>query len=220
MSVSPPESEQQLLYRALQLAGKNLQYLADQSGVGLPEDLVNAKGLVGRLLEQYLGATAGSLPEPDFREIGVELKTIPVNRQGQPGESTFVCTVSLLPGEHQDWEHSLVRNKLSRVLWMPVESDRNIPVYQRRIGTPILWSPTPDQENELRTDWNELVDLVMTGNLDQVSSHLGKCLQIRPKAQNAKSLHSGIGPDGNLSPTLPRGFYLRAGFTRTILGTR
>ena len=219
MSVTPPESEQQLLDRASHLAGKNLQYLADQCNCELPGDLLTAKGLIGTLLEEYLGATAGSLPEPDFRDIGVELKTIPINRQGNPGESTFVCTVSLLPGENRDWEHSLVRRKLSRVLWVPIEADDAIPVNQRRIGSPVLWSPSNEQEKELRTDWSELVDMLMTGNLDQVTSHYGKYLQIRPKAQNARSLQSGIDSEGNLSPTLPRGFYLRAGFTRTILGS-
>jgi len=55
------------------------------------------------------------------------------------------------------------------------------------------------------------------GQLEQITASYGKYLQIRPKAQNGKSLQVGIGADGGLVQTLPRGFYLRTEFTRTIL---
>lgn len=219
MKLSPPLSEAELLERAGTLAGKTLQYIAEHQNLELPEQLVRAKGMVGEMVENYLGASAGTLPEPDFREIGVELKTIPLNRNGKPKESTYVCVVSLLPEDNNDWETSLVKRKLSRVLWVPVEADPAIPVNQRRIGSSILWSPAPEQEQVLCQDWQELTDMVMTGELDQISSRYGKYLQIRPKAQNAKALQDGIDAEGNIIKTLPRGFYLRASFTHTILSS-
>lgn len=47
------------------------------------------------LLELYLGAMAGSKPEQDFPELGIELKTIPVDAAGKPLETTFVCVAPL-----------------------------------------------------------------------------------------------------------------------------
>ena len=217
MKPSPPLSEVELLARAETLAGKTLQYIADQQKINLPARLVTAKGLIGELVEKYLGASAGTMPEPDFREIGVELKTIPVNKNGKPKESTYVCVVSLLPEDNNQWETSLVKRKLSRVLWVPIEADPAIPLNQRRIGTSILWSPSAGQEQILRQDWQELMDMVMTGELDQISARYGKYLQIRPKAQNAKALQDGIDAEGNIIKTLPRGFYLRTSFTHAIL---
>lgn len=217
LPIQPPRSEQELLERAGELAGKSLQYLAGVQNTVLPDSQVRAKGQIGSMLEKYLGASAGSLPEPDFREIGVELKTLPLNKQGMPKESTYVCVVPLLPGEQSGWEHSLVRRKLSRVLWVPIEADSGIPLSRRRIGSPILWSPTPEQEEILRSDWQELMDMIVTGELHNISARLGHYLQIRPKAQNARSLRQGISNDGGINATLPRGFYLRTRFTRLIL---
>ncbi len=217
MRVLPPDSEAVLMERAAAIAGKTLQQIATLRQTVLPEQLTRAKGHIGELLEDYLGASAGSLPEPDFRHIGVELKTLPIGKNGKPKESTFVCTVSLLPGDNSHWEDSLVRRKLSRVLWVPVEADTTIPLAQRRIGNAILWSPNLSQEKILRQDWDELMNMVMMGQLDKITARYGKYLQIRPKAQNARSLRSGINADGDIVKTLPRGFYLRTVFTRMIL---
>ena len=217
MRNTPPESEHELLDRAAQISGKTLQYVANLLNMDLPRDMSANKGLAGELLEAYLGATAGNLPEPDFQSIGVELKTIPVNHTGMPRESTYVCIVSMLPENNKCWEESMVKRKLSRVLWVPVEAEADIPLSMRRIGSAILWSPDAEQEQTLRQDWEELIDMILTGQLEKITASYGTYLQIRPKAQDGKSLQTGIGADGGLIQTLPRGFYLRTGFTANIL---
>src|SRR5262245_63735628 len=83
---------------------------------------VRAKGWAGGLIEAALGASASSRSEPDFQLIGVELKTIPVDRAGVPTESTYVCTVPLAGTDDPRWEASKVHLKLRRVLWMPLEA--------------------------------------------------------------------------------------------------
>lgn len=217
MKVHPPVSEAELLERASAMAGKTLQQIAGELHYATPEKLTDNKGWTGEIIEQYLGANAGSSPEPDFTHIGVELKTLPIGKNGKPTESTFVCIVSLLPEENSCWKNSLVKRKLSRVLWVPVEGDTTIPLSQRRIGNPLLWSPTLSQEKILRQDWEELMNMVLTGQLEQITARYGKYLQIRPKAQNARSLRKGINAEGDIVQTLPRGFYLRTVFTATII---
>ena len=217
MKNNPPESEPELLDRAAQISGKTLQYVANLLNIDLPVNMAVNKGLAGELLEAYLGATAGNLPEPDFQHIGVELKTIPVNDLGLPRESTYVCIVSMLPENNRCWEQSLVKRKLSRVLWLPLEAGTDIPLSMRRIGSAILWSPDAEQEQTLRRDWEELTDLILMGQLEQITASYGKYLQIRPKAQDGKSLQAGISADGEMIQTLPRGFYLRTEFTGKIL---
>lgn len=214
---NPPKTDDELLHRAQRIAGLTLLQLANQLNEPVPEKLHHAKGWIGQLLEKALGATAGSLPEPDFQQLGIELKTLPVNRNGQPRESTFVCTVPLQNNHDLNWEQSWVRNKLKRVLWVPVESEKNLPVTSRHIGQAILWSPSPDEEQKLKQDWEELMDLVCTGQLSRISAKQGTYLQIRPKAANASSLVNTQDEEGNAAMTLPRGFYLRASFTGKIL---
>ena len=183
----------------------------------MPSHSINAKGFAGRLVEEWLGASAGSLAEPDFQIIGVELKTIPVGRDGRPRESTYVCTVPLESERAPVWSTSVVRHKLARVLWIPIVTDPAIPVPRRLVGSPVLWTPSTDQEAALRADWEELMDMVCMGELETITARHGTCLQIRPKAANARARRWGIGESGDRIRTLPRGFYLRPAFTHRIL---
>ena len=79
IAAKPPQTEAELLERAHALAGWTLGELGKRVGVDVPESAARAKGLAGTLIETILGATAASRAEPDFQEIGVELKTIPVD---------------------------------------------------------------------------------------------------------------------------------------------
>jgi len=213
----PPASEDELLDRAKAIAGLSLGQLAERHQQHAPDDLRRAKGWAGQLIETSLGADAASLSEPDFQALGVELKTLPINRQGQPRESTYVCVVPLDAPNAVTWENSCVWRKLRRVLWVPVEAEPDIPVAQRRIGTALLWSPTPEQEAALRTDWEELMDMVCLGELEKITARHGVHLQIRPKAADSRALCRATGETGERILTLPRGFYLRASFAAAIL---
>jgi len=216
MTPPPPTSEAELLERARALAGMRLEQLAARAGWSCPANLRHNKGWSGQLLETLLGADAGSQAEPDFQQIGVELKTLPVDARGQPKESTYVCVVPL-EGTRGEWKSSWVYRKLNRVLWIPVEADTAVPLPERRIGSPLLWSPDEEQERILREDWEELMNMVCMGELEQITARHGIALQIRPKAANARSLTWGIDAAGNRVPTTPRGFYLRSRFTAEIL---
>ncbi|WP_373603696.1 DNA mismatch repair endonuclease MutH [Aggregatibacter sp. HMT-949] len=212
-----PQTLEQLLQRAQAIAGLTLGELADELHVAVPPDLKRHKGWVGMLLETALGATAGSKAEQDFAHLGVELKTLPINEQGFPLETTFVSLAPLAQNCGVQWEHSHVRHKLSRVLWMPVEGGRHIPLRERRIGAPILWQPNEEQERRLKQDWEELMEYITLGRLTQITARIGEVMQLRPKGANSQAITKGIGANGNLVETLPLGFYLRKEFTAGIL---
>lgn len=214
-----PASESELLERARSIAGVSFGELAEQANMKVPENLKRDKGWVGQLLEWHLGATAGSKPVQDFPEIGVELKSIPVGYNGKPLESTFVCVAPLTGITGLTWETSHIRNKLSRVLWLPVEGEREIPIAERRVGSPLIWSPSEEEEALLRNDWEELMDLIALGGVNQITARSGEILQIRPKAANSRAKTEAYGASGQPIKTLPRGFYLRAKFTSYILDT-
>lgn len=217
MTIHPPASEAELLQRCHAIAGLTLGELASRQGVTVPDDLRRHKGWVGQLLEQVLGADAQSLAEPDFRGIGVELKTLPIDHNGLPRESTYVCTVPLEEGLEPSWEQSWARRKLSRVLWLPVEADPEIPLAERHVGTALLWSPNVEEDGVLRRDWEELAEMICMGELEQITARMGSVLQIRPKAANSKVRCNTVGGDGEAIRTNPRGYYLRVSFTRKLL---
>ncbi len=212
-----PQSEQALLAKAQSIAGLTFGELAEELHIRVPPDLKRDKGWVGMLLETALGATAGSKAEQDFCHLGIELKTLPIDEKGYPLETTFVSLAPLLQTLGVSWQTSHVRYKLAKVLWIPVEGSRHIPLAERHIGQPILWQPSPTEEQQLKQDWEELMDYIVLGKLDQITARIGEVLQLRPKGANSRALTKGIDANGQIIDTLPLGFYLRKEFTARIL---
>lgn len=212
-----PQTLEQLLSQAQSIAGLTFGELADELHIPVPIDLKRDKGWVGMLLERALGATAGSKAEQDFSHLGVELKTLPINAEGYPLETTFVSLAPLVQNSGVKWENSHVRHKLSCVLWIPIEGSRHIPLRERHIGAPIFWKPTAEQERQLKQDWEELMDLIVLGKLEQITARIGEVMQLRPKGANSRAVTKGIGKNGEIIDTLPLGFYLRKEFTAQIL---
>ncbi|NMP14868.1 DNA mismatch repair endonuclease MutH [Thalassotalea sp. Y01] len=212
-----PSSEHQLMKTAQSIAGFSLGDLAEQHKVAVPESLNREKGWIGLLLEKVLGAHAGSRPLPDFPELGIELKTLPINDQGKPLETTFVCVAPLTGITGEIWETSHIRNKLNKVLWVPIISERHIPIAERIVCTPFLWQASQEQEQLLKDDWQELTDMIAMGEVEKINGSYGQVMQLRPKAANSKAKTQAFDKHGKPFMTLPRGFYLKTSFTQQIL---
>tara|TARA_R110002153_G_scaffold271968_1_gene440078 strand:- start:104302 stop:105018 length:717 start_codon:yes stop_codon:yes gene_type:complete len=217
VKILPPQTEDELLVRCQRLAGKTLGMLAAELDVMVPDNLLRHKGWVGNLLELYLGADAGNKAEPDFVGLGIEMKTLPLNAQGQPKESTYVCTVSMSQSGELSWQDSWIRRKLAHVLWVPIEAEADIPIAERYVGNAWLWQPNEQQNVVLQRDWEELMDRIVLGEQSEITAKEGEYLQIRPKAANSKVLVNGISSSGSNEKINPKGFYLRAVFTRQLL---
>jgi len=212
-----PNTETELLRRAHRLAGMSLAQLAKALDLSVPENLSRSKGWVGQLLETALGADASTRSEPDFLELQVELKSIPVDGHGRPRETTFVCSASLTHISEWTWSQSRVYKKLSKVLWVPVQAEPSIPIGQRRVGTPLLWMPSTEQAALLRCDWETFADRIAAGYVETITAADGVVLQMRPKGANAESKRWGRDAEGAIFQTQPKGFYLRTQFTAEIL---
>lgn len=205
-----------VLADAKQLTGRTLASIAREVGREAPQGGVSTKGRVGELVERALGASGGSgVRRVDFPAQGVELKTIPVDLAYKPHESTFVAAVDL--GDDVDWDASWVRQKLTCVLFVPIVGDKRVPVQDRTVGEPSLFRPTPAQDAQLRADYDDIMGLVGAGRVEEVTAHLGRYLQLRPKARDGSARTVTLGREGERITTVPRGFYLRATFTRALL---
>jgi DNA mismatch repair protein MutH len=218
MVASPPGSIEELVARARALEGMRVDAVARAIGASTAGAAVRTKGRSGEILERALGATGGSSRVVDFPDLGVELKTIPVDVRGAPIESTYVCTLTLGDAETQEWQTSWVRAKLERVLFVPLIAHEGDAWPMRIVGAPRLWSPTPAQEGVLRGDFDDVIGLIGIGRIEELTAHLGRWLQVRPKARDGSKVGRAWGPDNEAIATVPRGFYLRARFTGAILG--
>jgi DNA mismatch repair protein MutH len=141
-----------------------------------------------------------------------------VDANRRPLESTHVCTLNPGRDAASDWCDSRVRAKLARVLWVPLlVSSPATSVARRVVGQALLWSPDADEEARLRADWEELMERVACGRLEETTARIGEWLQLRPKAANGRVTSPGHGADGTPQAGLPRGFYLRPRFTARLL---
>ena len=212
----PPSTRHELASRAAALCGADVGQLAAALGLAVPADSRHAKGFVGQLVECALGADPKAGTRPDFPDLGVELKTIPVNAVGLPVESTFCCSIHMATADEQVWETSRLRQRLAQVLWLPVMGAKVAPLAQRRFGRARLWRLEGDDEAILRADWEFLMGQIGAGLAHALSAHAGTALQVRPKAAHAGVRTLAPGPEG-YTPSLPLGFYLRTQFTARIL---
>jgi DNA mismatch repair protein MutH len=211
-----PQSIVELEIRARALAGHSVYQLATALEVRLPPEPARAKGFIGQLVELALGADPAAKDQPDFLNLGVELKTVPVDKHGKPVESTFCCSISMLQTAHEQWETSRLRRRLQHVLWLPVEASKLAPLPNRRFGTAILWTPSAAQEAALRADWEDHMGAIGSGQGAYLNARQGRVLQVRPKAAHARKRTLAPG-DCGVEMALPLGFYLRATFTQQIL---
>jgi len=215
--IQPPTSTEELLQRCENIAGYSLAELAEIADIPLAKDLRRNKGWVGQLIEWHLGATAGSKPEQDFKDLGIELKTIPIDQYGKVLETTFVCSAPILNTHNITWQNSNVRNKISQVLWVPVQGERNIALGERIVGSGFLWSADTKQAALLKADWDEIMEKVALGKIESITARDGQVIQLRPKAANGRCLTDAFGEDGSMIKVRPRGFYLKKSFTQSII---
>ncbi len=63
------------------------------------------------------------------------------------------------------------------------------------------------------------MELIVLGNVEQITARHGEALHLRPKAANSRVLTEAYGASGKPIKTKPRGFYLRTQFTHKLLTT-
>lgn len=210
-------SQHELMEKAGTLEGLSFLQLSRLLEQPLPPNLFHAKGWIGQAVENFLGGQASSRPCPDFPDLKIELKTLPVDSQGRVMESTYVTHCQLNAKIETDWFSSVCFQKLQTVLWVPIEGDKVIPLAQRRIGKAILWSPDEQEMSALQEDWQIICDLIIQGKIEKITGSMGLFLHLRPKATNSRALTLAYSEESELIKTLPRGYYLRRIFTQQIL---
>jgi DNA mismatch repair protein MutH len=157
------------------------------------------------------------LSAADFGSLGVELKTLPVTSDLRPRESSFVCHVTHAQLRETAWEDSRVALKLARVLFLPIESGAELMFGQRRIGRAFLWSPSSEELQIMREDYEQLASRIAQGHAEAIDARLGRALQLRPKAARGAVRVRVVDGEGVPWRLQPKAFYLRASFTERLV---
>jgi DNA mismatch repair protein MutH len=211
-----------LMAHARALVGVELADLADQMGLPVPPIAAGperTKGWSGQIIERELGVEANGMAGPDFARLGLELKTVPVDDDLKPLESTAVCQIDPIVIAGESWETSTAREKLARVLFVALEVPPQArSVGERRVSAVRLWSPSAAEERILRADFELFVrGYFRRGRGEAITGHLGSALQVRPKGRNAADQRDGFDESGAPKRVGKCGFYLRPAFVASIL---
>lgn len=222
-----------LLSHAEALIGARLSDIAEGLGLPVPAGTVRSKGWTGQIIELELaGAEESSRARPtgagpDFPELGLELKTVPVDHALVPRESTAVCVIDPIAITRETWGTSAVRTKLRRVLWVAVEVPPPAPrmtgraapasVGDRIVRAARLWSPSPAEDEVLRRDFEELAGYFRAGEARALTGSIGRALHVRPKGRDRDDTRTAYDADGRRVLVGRSGFYLRPRFVHDIL---
>lgn len=218
----------QLLSHARALIGVELAELAERLDVPIPVGAVRTKGWAGQVIERELGVEGGGIRGPDFEDLQIELKTVPVGPDLAPRESTAVCQIDPIAIAAESWETSYVRHKLARVLFVALSEPRargrtsgqqaTGSIGDRVVAAVRLWEPSPVEERLLRGDFELFVrDYFRRGRTAEITGHLGTVLQVRPKGRNAADTRAAYDAAGRPTRVGKCGFYLRPAFVSAIL---
>jgi DNA mismatch repair protein MutH len=206
---------EELRIRAKALKGK---YIANLTPTLDTKD----KGAIGKIIEEYgFGIKNNSESRPDFAEIGVELKVVPLktNSKGlSVKERTKVCLINYNQIVESEWENSHAKNKLNHVLFVFFHYIKENHLQSQIKDFYLFELKNQLEEPIIKSDWKRTKQMVLEGRAHQLSESQNKIL--------AASRSGAGGLDLSKHPTQPntsiqerapqRSFSLKPSYTNVI----
>ncbi len=145
---------------------------------------VRLKGKFGQFLEKYyFEIDNNSDSEPDFKEVGMELKSTPLkklkNGEYSPKERLVLNIINYETIVDEIWEdsHFLSKNQLLLLVLYLYETEKSFLDYLIKYVT--LWKIQGKDREIIRQDWEKIVDKVRKGKAHELSEgdtfYLGAC---------------------------------------------
>lgn len=179
-------SKEELLKKAIEALGKTIQELDTTGRINI------GKGAVGNIVQEgWFGCKVNSESEPDFPNIGVELKVMPYiyNTKGLRAKERMVCNMIDYTKEHKnEFETSTFWKKCNTILLMTYEHKKDIPKSDFIIDAAKYLPFTKKDLAIIRNDWEIIVSKIREGKAHELSegdtTYLGACT----KASNSNVL--------------------------------
>ncbi len=185
------------------------------------EDLYKGKGSFGQILEKhYFGYDLNSDSEPDFTEVGLELKTAPLktlkSKEYRSKERLVLNIINYIDIVNETFETSSFLKKNAQILLIFYLHEPQKTVLEYQIKLVGEWNfPQTDLEI-IRNDWNCIVEKIKAGKAHELSEgdtfYLGACT----KGANATSLRNQPFSDAR---AMQRAFSFKQGYVNHIIAT-
>ena len=185
-----PANRKSIVEYAQKLVGRTLR---DSCDVDSFSSKKGNKGKLGQAIEYcYFEYEPNSAQEPDFPEVGLELKTNPVKRKKDKTlsakERLVLTMIDYCALVDETWESSTVRSKMDDMLLNTVlhEPDKDEVDYEFEfVGTPMI--PLEDMA-VIRDDWETIVAKVKAGLAHEISGGDTNYLEACTKGASAKTV--------------------------------
>lgn len=144
--------------------------------------LVTNKGIVGQLLEALIGNPPDSNPLPDVIGLGIELKVLPLRKNGkgiQPKERSKIKSLNYNSIVQEEWKTSDVRKKMRKILFLMYEqpTGKTYMDWEEFVfHGPLLYLLEIENEDVVEFDWNGIKQKVILGKADLISEGDGLIL--------------------------------------------
>jgi DNA mismatch repair protein MutH len=184
---------------------------------------VKDKGAIGKIIEEYgFGVKNNSESRPDFHEIGVELKVVPLKESSKGElsvkERTKVCLINYHQIIESTWENSHAKEKLNHVLFVFYQYNKENKLASKIKDYYLFELKNQLEEPIIQTDWHRTKQIVSDGRAHELSESQNKIL--------AASRSGAGGLEEHKNPTQPntifqkhapqRSFSLKPSYTNVI----
>lgn len=160
------KTEKSLLERAHSLKGKTIKDLLKA------KDFDKGKGAIGQIIEREgFGVANNSDANPDFKELGIELKVLPLKNVAKGlsvKERTKVCSINYNGLISEKWITSHAKNKLQKILFVFYYYDKANPVNSKILDY-LLFELENSSEPLIKEDWERTKGLVQDGKAHLLS---------------------------------------------------
>jgi DNA mismatch repair endonuclease MutH len=158
---------EELLRQAKKLKGKTVDFLLKH------KEFDSGKGAIGNIIEREgFGIANNNESRPDFPELGVELKVLPLKRDTKNRltvkERTKICSINYMNLINEKWVSSHAKNKLNKILFIFYEYNQKNPRHSKVIDY-YLFNLDESDEPLLKSDWERTKREVELGRAHSLS---------------------------------------------------
>lgn len=208
-------NSESIVHYATQLIGKSLR---EATGVGHIDDMASRKGTLGNAVEYYyFKFDPNSDPDPDFNEVGIELKTTPLKRtkKGEivSKERLVLSMINYMEVVNETWETSAVLKKSDKILLLSYLHDPDANPVDYVFYLAELWSIPEEDLYTIKRDWETVVDKVRRGLAHEISSGDTLFLEACTKAANSEARRPQPFSD---IPAKPRAWALKQSYMTAV----
>lgn len=206
-----------IIQYAKRLLNNSLRSILDDESI----TLYGGKGNFGQLVEEkYFGYKINSVSEPDFKEVGMELKCTPLkklqNGEYRAKERLVLNIINYLEVIKEEFPRSSFFNKNQNILliFYLYEKDKSILDYLVKLVDE--WKFPEEDLEVIKKDWQTIVDKITAGKAHELSEgdtfYLGACT----KGANATSMRKQPYSD---IPAMQRAFSFKQGYVNHIIAS-